>query len=205
LNQSPDLHWYWDDGSYEETIEASAAKIFYYNGDHSAIKSPTHPGMYESKWGQAPRMRHAPGYGPANYKMIFKKYYTPISGPSLVLNTGSTYTLNGSSGRNVTWTYSSNLKKLSSSNTSITVESQSATFNGVGWIQASVGGVSIPRYEVWVGKPVITGIFGDTFITHPGENVYFYAQYDEKAAVTSFDWVFMQGIDPTFWSSTSKS
>ncbi|MDR2969827.1 MAG: T9SS type A sorting domain-containing protein [Tannerellaceae bacterium] len=128
-----------------------------------------------------------------------------LSGPSLVLNSGSTYTLTGGSGGTVTWTYSSNLRMRSSSNTSITVESLS-TSAGTGWIQASVGGISTPRYEVWVGKPVITGIFGETLITHPEEyGFYYYAQYNEKASITSFDWVFMQGIDPTFWSSTSKS
>jgi hypothetical protein len=39
LDQLPDLHKYWDDGSYIETTESSAKKIFYYNGDHSAVKS----------------------------------------------------------------------------------------------------------------------------------------------------------------------
>lgn len=83
LNQTPDLHWYWDDGSYEEISETYAQKIFYYMGDHSAIKSPTHTGMYESKWGQAPRMRHAPNYGPAIYNMNYRKYYQKIVTPNL--------------------------------------------------------------------------------------------------------------------------
>jgi hypothetical protein len=30
LNDDPDLHWYWDDGSYELTTEANAQKICYY-------------------------------------------------------------------------------------------------------------------------------------------------------------------------------
>jgi hypothetical protein len=198
LNQSPDLHWYWDDGSYEETIEASAAKIFYYNGDHSAIKSPTHSGMYESKWGQAPRMRHAPGYGPANYNMSYRRYYkrTPrtVSGPKLVLNNGSTYTLSGGNGGTATWTCSPNLQILSSSNTAITVKAQSATFNGLGWIQASVGGASTPRYEVWIGKPVITGI---TTTMEPFGNRYtFRAQCDNRALAvpTRFQWK----VDPFY-------
>jgi len=56
LDQSPDLHLYWDDGSYEQTTEANAVKIFYYeyNSDHSAVKSITHAGKYESKGGLCP-------------------------------------------------------------------------------------------------------------------------------------------------------
>ncbi len=43
LNQSPDLHKYWDDQSYLETNENNMEKIFYYNGDHSAPCSRTSP------------------------------------------------------------------------------------------------------------------------------------------------------------------
>jgi len=79
LNQSPDLHLYWDDGSYEQVTEANAVKIFYYNGDHSAVKSITHAGKYESKWGSMPLMRHSPEYGPAIYNMQYRRYYGQCS------------------------------------------------------------------------------------------------------------------------------
>lgn len=75
LNQDPDLHRYWDDGSYEETTEAEAEKVFYYNGDHSAVKSITHGGKYESKWGKGPLVRHSPEYGPDIYNMQYRRYY----------------------------------------------------------------------------------------------------------------------------------
>ena len=75
LNQRPDLHLYWDDGSYMQTTEDSVMKIFYYDGDHSAIKSITHPGKYESKWGAMPLFRHSPEYGPASYNMQYRNYY----------------------------------------------------------------------------------------------------------------------------------
>ena len=69
-----------DDGSYEQTTEANAEKIFYYAGDHSAVKSTTHAGKYESKWGAMPLVRHSPEYGPADYNMQYRKYYrlTPV-------------------------------------------------------------------------------------------------------------------------------
>ena len=80
LDQFPDLHLYWDDGSYQQTTEANAVKIFYYAGDHSAVKSTTHAGKYESKWGAMPLVRHSPEYGPADYNMQYRKYYrlTPV-------------------------------------------------------------------------------------------------------------------------------
>lgn len=74
LNQNPDLNKYWNDGSYQQVSESNAVKIFYYDGDHSAVKSTTHAGKYESKWGQAPLMRHAPDYGPYN-QMQNRRYY----------------------------------------------------------------------------------------------------------------------------------
>ncbi len=81
---SPNLSKYWTDDYYSEVSEAKVLKINYYEGDHSAVKSSV-SGMYESKWGAAPLMRHAPGYGP--YKdMNKRKYYnhvvpTPVYGP----------------------------------------------------------------------------------------------------------------------------
>jgi len=66
---------YWDDLSYIETTAADAEKVHYYNGDHSAVVSTTHLGEYESKWGPAPLMRHAPDYGPAHYNMADRRYY----------------------------------------------------------------------------------------------------------------------------------
>ena len=65
---------YWTDGSYGLTIESNAEKIFYYDDDHSAIQSTTHPDKYISKWGQLPLMRHSPEYGPYAH-MENRRYY----------------------------------------------------------------------------------------------------------------------------------
>lgn len=65
---------YWTNDYYIQTSnENNATKIFYYKSDHSAIKSSV-AGMYESKWGRLPLMRHAPNYGP--YNNMDTKYYT---------------------------------------------------------------------------------------------------------------------------------
>lgn len=66
---------YWTNDYYIQTSnENNATKIFYYRSDHSAIKSSV-AGMYESKWGRLPLMRHAPNYGPYN-NMDTRYYYT---------------------------------------------------------------------------------------------------------------------------------
>lgn len=73
----PNIAKYWTNDYYTETTEANAKKVFYYQSDHSAIVSETVPGMYESKWGAMPLMRHAPDYGPY-LNMNIRKYYNHI-------------------------------------------------------------------------------------------------------------------------------
>lgn len=65
LTKDCNIKAYWSDQiGYKETFsESTAKKIHYYQSDHSAIKSSV-SGYYESKWGQAPLMRHAPEYVP---------------------------------------------------------------------------------------------------------------------------------------------
>lgn len=77
INNKENLSKYWTEDYYHQTTEQNAIKIFYYNvdADHSAIVSPTVSGMYESKWGKAPLMRHAPNYGPYPH-MDERRYYS---------------------------------------------------------------------------------------------------------------------------------
>jgi hypothetical protein len=80
---------YWTNDHYRLTTNtATFTKIFYPSGDHSAIKSSV-PGMYESKWGPGPLMRHAPGYGPyANMenRQYYELFYSgTVSGPVTLL------------------------------------------------------------------------------------------------------------------------
>jgi hypothetical protein len=157
LNQSPDLHKYWDDGSYLLTTENAAEKIFYYNGDHSAIKSSTHSGKYESKWGAVPLMRHDPGYGPSAYQMADRRYYArniyniSITGSTSICNYNSTYTIvNKPANATVTWSCSSNLTRSTTNGTT----SNSAGFNTNGNVHTNYGNLS-----AWVQAVVnINGI-----------------------------------------------
>lgn len=186
-NGSANLSHYWNDGSYIVATEANAEKIFYYSGDHSAIRS-TVAGKYDSKWGQAPLMRHAPNYGPATYNMNYRRYYRRIyiTGSTLAGLSGTTYTLNnvGNPGT-VTWSCSSNLQIMSNSNSSAVVKS---TANGKGWIRATVDGQLVKEYPVWSGKPVMSYIEGERFVT-VGEYGDYRAVYDGLSSPTGFEWV----------------
>lgn len=64
---------YWTNDAFVSISEDLAKKIFYPDGDHSAIRSIIEPDKYESKWGKGPVMRHAPGYGP--YTNMAKRIY----------------------------------------------------------------------------------------------------------------------------------
>lgn len=74
LSGGANLSKYWTDGSYIETTESNATKVFYYNSDHSAIVKASDRTKYISKWGSVPLMEHAPGYGPYD-DMVNRKYY----------------------------------------------------------------------------------------------------------------------------------
>lgn len=63
---------YWTRDYYVSTTEANAVKVNYPDSDHSAINLGN--GMYKSKWGSCPLMKHAPDYGPYP-NMNIRNYY----------------------------------------------------------------------------------------------------------------------------------
>lgn len=205
LNQAPDLHKYWDDFSYEETTEANAEKIFYFNGDHSAIKSTTVAGKYESKWGPMPKMRHAPDYGPSDYNMSYRRYYAkfsslhPISGSSQLCSQG-TYTINNLPvGATVVW---------SSSNTSVaTVAGSGSTAtltknisNGSTTLSAIINGSMTITKSIWVGAPIVSKVSGLSYCLL-GSSSDYYASIDPLANATSYSWT----LTPSFNNSVNPS
>ena len=142
INESPDLHYYWDDGSYVETTQALGDKVYYNNSDHSSIKSKTVSGMYESKWHDGPIMRHPIGYGPYS-NMSTRKYYAKppqISGHNIVTNTvSSTFTLAFSPlNYTINWVFNSSLFSAVGSTTgsSVTIKAKSSSVVGVGTLTA---------------------------------------------------------------------
>jgi hypothetical protein len=101
---------YWLGGlnaCFDQSSETTSYdKIFYYSGDHSAVKSSV-SGKYESKWGNSCLVRHAPTAVPNTYNSSYRRYYVHnphiyISGPKY-FNTSGTFTINNlPSGASVT-------------------------------------------------------------------------------------------------------
>ncbi len=139
----PDPSEYMDDGSYVQTFQILAEKVYYYAGSHSAVPSPTVSGMYESKWGSLCLVRHPLGYGPASYQMSNRRFYRKdlyVRGHNVVSNSYSgTFSVgfipyNAS----LTWTYSTGVfTKLSSSGTNIVLKPKTTSTNTSGTLTAT--------------------------------------------------------------------
>jgi len=190
LNQSPDLHKYWDDLSYVETTSANALKIFYYNGDHSAVKSSV-SGKYESKWGSAPLMRHDPGYGPAIYNMSSRRYYrhnSTITGATSVCANYSTVMTAGYTPSSYTWSKSSNLTLVSTSGNTASF-TYSGTNAGAGWVSINVNNVEVAKKTVMVGVPELT-IMGNSTAGIDCSDGYY-------TTPASTDWTYEWSVSPS--------
>ena len=150
------LSKFWDTnyGCFVETTsEASAEKIFYYSGNHSAVKSSV-AGKYESKWGSWYVIRHNPDSVPyVNPKN--RRYYvkTPtISGPSEMCS-NSTATFSVSPPNSIyTWTCSSNLTAEEGFSH---YKNFTANGNGQAWVAVSIDGNEVFRFYVWLGVPSV--------------------------------------------------
>ena len=94
LTQSsqPNISKYWSGSTstYQSTTAQKANKIFYPNGDHSAIAISST--LYESKWGAWPRYRHAPTDCPYNASGL-QYYHIPVSGDGLICSSEGYSTL----------------------------------------------------------------------------------------------------------------
>lgn len=153
---------YWTDGCFIQVCnESEADKVHYYCGDHSAIRSPTHAGYYESKWGPLCLVRHT--ISGVAYDQPSSRYYyasTKISqiGSTYVCVGGSgTFGVKSISGATYSWTKSSNLN-ITSGSTSNQVTIQSNGTPGLAWVEVVIttpcSGISATRrYEFALGAP----------------------------------------------------
>lgn len=76
---------YWQDGSFVQVSNIVSGTRVSYHGDHSAVAISA--SEYSSKWGQYPRMRHAPTYVPSIYGAVRQGYMRPnfkvnLTGPT---------------------------------------------------------------------------------------------------------------------------
>ena len=79
------LSKYWTNDLYVSCPQESAEKVFYANGDHSAIVLPN--GNYLSKWGAWPLMEHAPTDCP--YESTGMQYYKERTEPLYIQVNGN--------------------------------------------------------------------------------------------------------------------
>ena len=116
---------YFDDLSYIQTTEPYAEKIHYDIGQHSAV--PAGFGMYISKWGAGPLVKHAPNDCFYGVDRVYYKKGPPlpdISGPSTICSTGS-FSL--SDNQSAQWSVSSGFSVYPSTGTSTTVTATTAS------------------------------------------------------------------------------
>ena len=156
---------YWTDGCFIQVCnESEADKVHYYCGDHSAVRSTTNPGYYESKWGQLSVVRHTRTGVPYDQPSSVNYYAsTKISqvGATYVCPGGNgTFGVKSITGATYSWTWSSNLSLVSGSNTSqVTVHSNGTA--GAAWVEVTIttpcSSISANRhYDFSVGAPGTT-------------------------------------------------
>jgi len=107
INAGTQLSKYWTNDLYVSCTSSEAEKIYYANGDHSALPSTT-AGKYISKWGAWPLVEHAPTDCPylATNMQYYKERPTPlyvnITGPSIV-EVGGEYLYQTNPSIPITW------------------------------------------------------------------------------------------------------
>jgi len=176
-----DIYWTAQNPSYIETTEPYASKISYYEDNHSAIQTSTQ-GIYISKWGEGPLMRHARDYGLPDYEMDHRKYYrlNPyVTGSSdeLCANSQRTYSSDTEiTGSDYYWTRNESLLDYVSGQDSpdYRVKGKSGV-KGNAWVQLQI---TTPSDEVatnkkyfWVGVPIITNKKVDGGYYYPGMQI----------------------------------
>jgi hypothetical protein len=161
-NNIHNIDKYWTDGCFIQVCnESEADKVHYYCGDHSAVRSTTHPGYWESKWGPLSVVRHTIG-GVAYDQPSSRNYYASTK----ISQVGSTYVCVGGSGifsvksisgGGYSWITSSNLSITSGGNTNqVTVQSNGTS--GLAWVEVTItspcSGISATRrHEFVLGAP----------------------------------------------------
>lgn len=153
---------YMTDGSYTEVSSGtSPRKVSYHSDDHSAVTTDQ-SGIFISKWGAWPLMRHASNYSPYNASSL--RYYIKtslisIQGSDVIaMNTPTTYTLSYTPVTPITWSVPSNVQIISGQGTaSITVKAIGVEGNGA--ISVKMGNNNASIYKnVAIGVPDINQV-----------------------------------------------
>ena len=133
---------YWTDGCFIQVCnEVDADKLHYFCGDHSAVKSTTHPGFYESKWGELAVVRHTKTGVPYAQPATSVNYYasTKVSGSTANLCSGTrTFLVKNITGATYVWTYSSTLAVVGSINTNQITIQRNGIASGAAWVSVQI-------------------------------------------------------------------
>lgn len=181
---------YWQDGSYIEVNSSNIfpSKVNWSNGDHSAITTNVE-GELISKWRFYPFMQHQ--WNDSPYGSSGLKYYIRpvISGTTSLCYTGSSFSIsNIPSNATISWSTSSNIKRISSQGANpCNFRASSSFVSGDGSINATVivngNSLNISK-DVYVGTPkpsiilctsptssshLAYGFTGTTYWLHPYE------------------------------------
>lgn len=154
--------------------------------------------------GQAIRMRGALLNASVLQPVISNSCAIPnLTGEDVICSSGETFLLDNG-GSNVTWSVSSNLQILSSSNTSITVQPVNPLISGAGFIKAILPYETLQK-DIWTGKPTLSttfdcfnnpnhpmcGVICKTEFYHPDNTITLNVQGHTEWEVTkygNFDW-----------------
>lgn len=207
----------WNDGSFVSTNESNAERVVYIkNGgyEHSAAKCYTVSGMYESKWGYGPYMRHALGYDPYNdcTSYAYYKHASPSFKTASSMIGGSENKLYKvayiPADEYVVWSYPSNLlSEVSSTDSTIVIKPKNSTITGDATLLANYyynsGNFKCSAsYYIGVGGPhsrnvsLVVRRSSDGVEVYPSgcglaPNSYYYAYLSSSASLTNVIW----GVD----------
>ncbi len=136
---SYNIDQYWEDACIIQVAsESDAEKVHYYRGDHSAIRLSN--GMYQSKWGQYPLVRHAAADVDYCDSYVSRRYYSSFKVDALnnYVCYGNNLTLFTPDYVNCTfnWTYNTNLLNYVSGQgtKSFTVTPKYSSTSGLAWV-----------------------------------------------------------------------
>jgi len=163
---------YWTDNSYVQSTDSGfeGRKVSYASDNHSAVTTKT-VGIFISKWGSWPLMRHEKSYCPYNSSNL--KYYhkNRPSGPSIMQCsevTSFTFIKSG------TWEVSPNLQIISGQGTNrISVRANTSNYNNR---DATVSFKDFTNNDftanITIGLPIVTSILSTGNV---GNGVFYFA------------------------------
>jgi len=171
-NSNVSKYWTGGNATYTSTTLEDATKVYFPDGDHSQIISPTHSGWYESKWGWWPLYRHYLYDHPFDPFTNMAGYKLDVTGDDfLCMSAQDTYSTLNISGATYSW---SAVKLTTSGSAYSTIGTASS--NGPGSVQVSIespySNTTIHgTTPVWVGPPQITNQKVDGGSYYPGKQI----------------------------------